>query len=588
MKCYRMLTNHIMKSQLTLVFLAFACLGGYALQAQQSSWEVQKDYKSRTIYFLMADRFNPHQPYAPYVDPEYPAATNRINCFVQSCAEEQEFRSYWGGDIQGVIQKLDYLSDLGMSALWISPLMENVRAYVPKTGYGTGYHGYWVQNYYRVNAHFGDWDDVNELSQEMHARGMRYIQDITLNHSNPLDNHVLGRLFQSSVSDQIFINSYEDDYDPRTGMRYYKHYQSDPRCEAAAKLADYDWSYWQLHHCLLADLSGYNQRDPAVADYLLGAGKTWIDHGVDDYRLDAVKFPFPEFIAKFTRTMRDHLASLNRPSPYIVGEWSNGGVGDAKSLRFANHYNVFGTNILDFQLSFILNQFIGGDYEDVTQKISAFNLDNFLHERVLAFNGRDTWQGTFLDNHDQIRTMVRLQKLGLTDETERQQRMDLGTVLLMTVRGIPIIYYGDEQYLAHYNDGQNTPPQYVNSGDDDPWNRPGLKQWDQSTPAFKIIKALANLRKESPAIAQGSYVTAYADNDILMFERVHRGEGVLVAVNRGEEKTITLPGRLHIQPGYYTGLLDDASKANQGNYVSVTPGEWTLHLNKLSSLVVHP
>jgi cyclomaltodextrin glucanotransferase len=537
----------------------------------------------------MADRFNPHQPYAPYIDPEYPSATNALNCFLHPCEAEQQFRSYWGGDIKGIIQRLDYLNDLGVSALWITPLMENVRAYVPDTGYGTGYHGYWIQNYYRVNAHFGDWDDVNDLSREMHARGMRYMQDITLNHSNPLDNHVYGRLFESTVSDQIFINSYQNDYDPCTGMRYYKHYQSDPRCEAAKNLADYDWSYWQLHHCPLADLSGYNQRDPAVADYLLGAGKTWIDNGVDDYRLDAVKFPFPEFIAKFAGTMREHLASLNRPSPYIVGEWSNGGVGDTKSLRFANNYDFFGTNILDFQLSFILNQFIGGNYEDenAQQRKSAVDLDNFLHERVVAFNGRDTWQGTFLDNHDQIRTMVRLQKLGVPD-TERQQRMDVGTVLLMTLRGIPIIYYGDEQYLAHYNDGQNTPAQYVNSGNDDPWNRPGLKQWNEDTPAFKIIKTLANLRNESPAIAKGSYLTAYADNDILMFERVHRGELVLVAVNRGEERTVTLPRPLGVAPGHYTGLLGDASEANEGNYLSITPGEWTLHLNRLSSLVVHP
>ena len=465
--------------------------------------------------------------------------------------------------------------------------MENVRAYVGGKGYGTGYHGYWVQNYYRVNAHFGDWNEVNQLSDRMHDWGMRYIQDITLNHSNPFDNHVFGRLFQSTTSDNIFIRSYFNDFDDASGTRYYKHYQGDARCQDAPP-ADYNWSYWQLHHCRLADLSGYNQRNPAMADYLLGAGKTWIDNGVDDYRLDAVKFPFPEFIATYTRTMRDYLASLGRPSPYIVGEWSHGGVGDAKSLRFANNYNLFGVNILDFQLSFALNQFIGGDYEDVTQKLNAFDLDNFLHERVLAFNGRDTWQGTFIDNHDQIRTLVRLQKLGLTDENERRQRMDLASVLLMTVRGIPIIYYGDEQYLAYYNDGQTTSPADVNSGNDDPWNRPGLNRWDEDTPAFKIIKTLASLRKRSPAIWQGQYLTAYVDNDILMFERVYRGEVVLVAVNRGEEKTVSLRGRLGLPAGSYTGVLGHASEANEGNYLTVTPGNWTLHLNKLSSLVVRP
>ncbi|MBV8828933.1 MAG: hypothetical protein JO108_06850 [Acidobacteriaceae bacterium] len=92
------------------------------------------------------------------------------------------------------------------------------------------------------------------------------------------------------------------------------------------------------------------------------------------------------------------------------------------------------------------------------------------------------------------------QKIKVTDETEREQRMDLGSVLLMAVRGIPIMHYGDEQYLAYYNDGQETDPIYVNNGNDDPWNRPGLNHCDETTPAFKVIGALARLRKQSPAI----------------------------------------------------------------------------------------
>jgi cyclomaltodextrin glucanotransferase len=551
------------------------------------------DYRSRTIYFLMTDRFNPHQPYAPYIDPEHPFATNDVNCFVQSCTEEEQFRRYWGGDIQGIVQKLEYLNNLGISAIWVTPLMENVRAYVPGTGYGTGYHGYWVQNYYRVNAHFGSWTDVDQLGQNMHALEMRYIQDITLNDSNPNDNHVYGRLYQSETDNKVFIKSYQDDYDPLTRTRRYKHYQDTQQCEEAKNLPDYEWSYWQLHHCLLADLSGFDQRNQAVSDYLRGAGTTWVDHGVDDFRLDAVKFPFPEFIASFTRTMRKHLSAANRPPPYIVGEWSHGGVGDDKSLVFANSYNKFGTNILDFQLSYMLNRFIGGQYEYSSNDASneqrtAIDLDDFLRQRVISFQGHDTWQGTFLDNHDQIRTLVRLQKLGVTDEAERRRRMDLGTVLLMTVRGIPIIYYGDEQYLAYYNDGQDTPPQYVNSGDDDPWNRPGLGTWDQSTTAFKIIQALANLRKTSAALAAGAYVPVYADNDVLVFERIQDGDTVLVAVNRGSDKTISLPGQPQVPSGYYEGVLADAGEANQGDYVSVDSNSWTIHLNALSSLVIHP
>ena len=109
-----------------------------------------------------------------------------------------------------------------------------------------------------------------------------------------------------------------------------------------------------------------------------------MDHGVQDFRLDAVKFPFPDFISRFTHEMIQHSEELGRPDPYIVGEWSGGGVGDAKSLAFANRYDYFRTNILDFTLSVDLNQFIGGTYEDAapTQKLDAIALDDLLRQRV--------------------------------------------------------------------------------------------------------------------------------------------------------------------------------------------------------------
>jgi cyclomaltodextrin glucanotransferase len=561
----------------------------------QSPESSETDYRARTIYFLLADRFNPHHPYDPYVDPQYPDATNTVNCFAVPCTTDPEFRSYWGGDIEGINEKIGYLKRLGVSAVWVTPLMENVPQYEAGTGYGTGYHGYWIQNYYRVNPHFGGWKDVDKLSETLHAAGMQYMQDITLNHSNPLDNHSFGRLYRSAPADnapeKVFINSYNDDYDPVHGGRYYKHYNDDPRCEEVVKdyaeiVPDSQWTYWQLHHCLLADLSGYNQHDPAVAQYLVGAGKEWMKHGADDFRLDAIKFPFPDFVAEFTHSMIHQSHELGRPSPYIVGEWSNGGVGDAKSLHFANSYRRFATNILDFQLSFELNRFVGGSYEYSTEQRSAEQLDRFLHQRVAAFEGRDTWQGTFIDNHDQMRTMVRLDKLGVSPESERARRLDLATVLLLTVRGIPIIFYGDEQYLAHYQDSHDTPPEYVNSDDDDPYNRVGMQRWDEDTSAFRIIQRLTKVRKESPAVWKGEYKTVYASGDVLVFERRLEDEVALVAVNRGGRTKLDLGSRTDLPKGFYRGVLQDTGEANEHNSITVTAQRATLRLNRLSSLVV--
>jgi len=277
--------------------------------------------------------------------------------------------------------------------------------------------------------------------------------------------------------------------------------------------------------------------------------------------------------------------TLGRSAPYFVGEWSGGGVGDPKSLAFANAYPFFKTNIFDIELSLALNQFIGGGYEDPSQQLSAQGLDTLLQQRVTAFNGRDDWQGTFIDNHDQMRTLVRLQKLGV-EEAERDRCIDLATVLLMTVRGIPVIYYGDEQYLAYYDDGHNTPPENINSDNDDPYNRPGMTSWSRNTPAFNIIRVLADLRQRSKAVAAGSYNPVYADNDVLVFERRSENEIVLVAVNRGAAATISLGSGLDLPPGTYRGLLANASEVNQVNSLTVAPGSAVLVLGPLSALVV--
>ncbi|AXC13468.1 Cyclomaltodextrin glucanotransferase [Acidisarcina polymorpha] len=570
------------KCFLSLVFL---------LLVRNSIWAQQPvDYRSRTIYFAVTDRFNPQHPFHPYIDPEYPDATNTSDCFTTSCPQEDQWRKYWGGDIQGVKEKLNYLDQLGVSAVWLTPLMENVRAYEGGTGYGTGYHGYWVQNYDKVNAHFGDWDDVSSLGSHLRAHGMRYMQDITLNHSNPYDNHVFGRLFQGE-NDEILVKTYQDDFDKQNGVRAYKHYQDTQQCKDAEKKSDADWSYWQLHHCLLADLSGYNQHDIRIADYLIDAGKIWMDHGVQDFRLDAVKFPFPDFISKFTHEMIEHAGDINRRTPpYIVGEWSGGGVGDQRSLAFANDYDYFRTNILDFTLSLALNRFIGGSYEYSSEVFDGVMLNDLLKERVTAFEGRDTWQGTFIDNHDQIRTMVRLDKIGICSEAERERRMDLATVLLMTVRGIPIIYYGDEQYLANYDlyeqNGHSYSKESINAFGDDPFNRPGMKSWEEDTSAFQIIKILAALRKASPAIWKGAYIPLYASADVLVFERKEQNDCVLVAVNRGGAKDITVPSGCGLAPGRQYGLLERANKNNQKSYVDINSGSSYIHLGELSSLVL--
>jgi cyclomaltodextrin glucanotransferase len=566
---------------LSATLCAGALPNARAQEAQNAGSGEGRDYRSRTVYFAMTDRFHAHDPYEPYVDPQYPTATNTVDCFAVACTTEVQYRSFWGGDISGFIQKLDYLQDMGIGATWLTPMYEGVRDYESGIGYGTDYHGYWVTNYDRVNPHFGTWRQVKELSNALHQHGMRYIQDITLNDSNPNDAHVFGRLYRGTKADRVLIDSYANDFDFSTGMHFYKHFDSDPRCIQELDVPDGQQTYWQLHHCSLGDLSGYNQYNETIANYLIDAGKLWLANGVDDFRLDAVKYPFPEFIAAFSQSMIEDSTRLGRHVPYFVGEWSSGGAeGDPKSLAFANHYDVFHTNILDFQLALRLNQYVGGAAEDPTQQFSAQELAAYLAGRVSAFDGRDDWQGTFIDNHDQMRTLVRLHKLGLSAE-DSDRRLDLATVLLMTVRGIPIIMWGDEQYLAYDADNANPPPAQINGWGDDPWNRVGMMSFSENTVAFRIIKILAKLRQDTPAIQQGAYTTLYADQDALVFRRQLGSESVVVAVNRGAAKQITVPLSTDLRPGSYQSLL----APDQGVALVVTPTRLQIQLPAMRAVV---
>ena len=113
-----------------------------------------------------------------------------------------------------------------------------------------------------------------------------------------------------------------------------------------------------------------------------------------------------------------------------------------------------------------------------------------------------------------------------------------------------------------------------------------MKTWYENTPAFRLMSTLAGLRKNSPAIWRGSYKTLYAQDDVLIYERIAGDDVVLVAVNRGPDTNISLQGNVGFAPGLYRGLIADATSANAGNYLLVDPEGSTIHLRPLSSIVV--
>jgi cyclomaltodextrin glucanotransferase len=443
------------------------------------------EFRQETIYFIVVDRFfdgdpnNSEGPNPELYDPE-----------------GQDWGKYWGGDLQGVIDKLDYLKNLGVTALWLTPLFEQVEALFVEQA---AIHGYWTKDFKRINPRFIGEDENPSLNQtqetrnttfdrlveELHKRNMKLILDIVCNHSNPDFSGKKGELYDDGVK----IADFNDDKN-----NWYHHYGEVTNWE----------DDWQVQNCELAGLATFNENNNDYRDYIKSAIKQWLDRGVDALRIDTVKHMPIWFWQEFTGDIY-----LHRPDVFIFGEWIYSSPFDDRSVEFANES---GMSILDFGLCVAIRSALAQGAEDGFHEIQKV-FDNDHHYKSA------TELVTFIDNHD----MPRFQSLNSDPEM-----LKVAIALVMTCRGIPCIYYGTEQYL--HND---------TNGGDDPYNRPMMESWDMETEVYSIIRRLSGLRRLNPAISMGSQWQKYITPDVYCYVRRYRDSRCFVALNRGGD--VTLP-----------------------------------------------
>ena len=276
------------------------------------------EFRQETIYFLIVDRFsdgdesNNAGPNIALYDPT-----------------QQKWGRYWGGDIQGIIDKLDYLKGMGVTAIWISPLFEQVEDLQFESA---AMHGYWTKDFKRINSRFLGKDEpnsllkctaVNRLITELHKRGMKLILDIVCNHSSPDVNGKKGKLYD----DGVLIADFYDD----TNHWYYHN----------PEITDWEDEY-QLLYYEMAGLATFNESNIQYRNYIKSAIKLWLDRGVDALRVDTVKHMPIWFWQEFNADIQTH-----KPSVFIFGEWGFSKPWDKGSVNFANHS---GMTILDFGL----------------------------------------------------------------------------------------------------------------------------------------------------------------------------------------------------------------------------------------------
>jgi cyclomaltodextrin glucanotransferase len=490
------------------------------------------DFRQETIYFLVIDRFHDGDP------------DNNVGPNPELYDLNQEnWDRYWGGDLQGIIDKLDYLKKLGVTALWLTPLFEQIET----LGYGdkAAIHGYWIKDFKRINPRYlgkGEDNSLNatqetrdttfdRLIEELHKRKMKLVLDIVCNHSNPDANGVKGELYDDGVK----IADFNDDKN-----NWYHHYGEVTNWE----------DEWQVQNCELCGLATFNENNSEYREYIKAAIEQWLDRGVDALRIDTVKHMPIWFWQEFIADIQTH-----RPDVFVFGEWIYSSPHDNVSLDYANHS---GMSILDFGLCMAIRQALG------TWDENGFCLVKDILDLDCHYDSA-TELITFIDNHD----MHRFQSLNPDPDVLR-----LAVTLVMTSRGIPCLFYGTEQYLHNDTNADGNP-----YGNNDPYNRPMMEQWDMDTPVYRDIRLLSGLRRLNPAVSMGSQWTKYITPDVYCYTRRYRDSVLFVAMNRGEAITLE-----EIQTDLTDGEHTDVISTNK--YEVKDGNLYDLHLDAKQAIVI--
>jgi hypothetical protein len=372
-----------------------------------------------------------------------------------------------------------------------------------------------------IEEHFGNHANsfaaLDSLVSALHAKAMKLIVDEANNHSNPDNCGEMGSLYNNGT----FMAAANND------PNGYFHHNPD--------ITDFNDRY-QLQYWTLEDLADLNQENPVVDGYLKSAAAQLLSHHVDAFRLDALKHVTWGWEYSFAN------AVFNNAPSFLFGEWILGSTSDPLYPDAVKFSNASGINLLDFPLNTALRDVFANDagWSEVDGTINAENA-NFTYPNDLV---------TFVDSHDLPR---------LLSINNNRNRLQEAMAFLLTGRGVPIILYGDEQYL--HND---------TSGGNDPYNRVWMSSFDTTTTAYKMIAKLAGLRAANDAVGYGTWKQRWISNDVYIYERQFFNDVVLVAINKNDTTGFNISGlNTALPPGTYADYLGGLQS---GNSLTVTAG----------------
>ena len=442
------------------------------------------DWDEAVIYFAVTDRFF-----------DGDASNNDAYGVGDYNTGEKGGSSYHGGDFAGLNQKLDYLKDLGVNTIWITPIVENITEdqHDNKTDTATyGYHGYWASDFTKLNKHLGTEQQFKALLDAAHSKGMKIMVDVVLNHAG----YGTEKYFNSILTDADgnSISMIRDSNNTISGDDKYDS---------------------------LSDLPDFVTENKAVTDQLVTWQTEWMSkYSIDYYRVDTVKHVETTTWAAF----KNSLTKVN-PDFKMIGEYSGAG--------YANNAGELGTGTMDALLDFDFNDFA---QNFVTGNISS--VENSLQKRNNAINNTSV-MGSFLSSHDEDTLQYKLVNESKISEEEAYNLMKVAATLQITAKGQPVLYYGEEIGQG----GANNWPLQTNRRDFD-WTELE-KQKADSNSIYNHYKTMLAIRNAyTDVFARGNRSTV-AVSDADGYEVISRSYGnntLYVGMNVKEaEKEVVIP-----------------------------------------------
>lgn len=462
----------------------------YELKSRMQRGEDVKGFTSEDVlYLIMPDRFANGNSNNDVVDEMREKKVDRTDSFARH-----------GGDIQGISNHLDYIADLGVTAIWLNPTQENDM----ESG---SYHGYAITDYYQIDKRFGSNEDFCALVEKAHEKNLKVVMDMIFNHCGS-ENY----LFRDKPSDDWF--NYRSNY-VQTSFKT----ASVMDIHASAyekKIATDGW--------FTSVMPDFNQHNRHVARYLIQSSIWWIEYaGINGIRQDTHPYADFDFMSQWCKEVLDEYPYFN-----IVGEtWLNSNVLVSywqKDSKLAAPLNSNLPTVMDFPLQALMNQAF--DEETGEWGGGLYKLYDYQTQDLVYANPMNLL--TFLDNHDTSR-------FAQTDEMAKNlKRYKQAMIFLLTTRGIPQIYYGTEILMTGdkgKGDGDlrkdfpggwqgDTRNCFVENG-----------RTEQENEAFEFTRQLLNWRKGNQVIGKGSLKHYSIQNGVYVYQREFNGKSVVVIMN---------------------------------------------------------